>query len=135
MRKKWLTYAVAWNITHCPTFTCISQLSWRPACRIFDRWVENETGMKCPLKWHNQPEKNNTGLLESLQQHQTKWKGKRWVKKYWLGHGLLLKMENNRIEFQTRDIKKYIVSVTTNFILKYLSFTFLSHVFLDCTCN
>ena len=28
--------------------------------------------MKCPLKWHNQPEKNNKGLLESLQQHQSK---------------------------------------------------------------
>ena len=31
-----------------------------------------KTGMKSPLKCHNQPEKNNKGLLESLQQHQTK---------------------------------------------------------------
>ena len=68
-------YAVsgeAWNITHCP----ISQLSWGPTHRILDRW-KNETVMKSPLKWHNQPEKNNKELLESLQQHQTKWKGKK----------------------------------------------------------
>lgn len=35
--------------------------------------IEFWTGeLKSPLKWHNQPEKNNKKLLESLQQHQTK---------------------------------------------------------------
>ena len=23
--------------------------------RIFDRWISRQTGMKSPLKWHNQP--------------------------------------------------------------------------------
>ena len=64
--------------------------------------------MKSPLKWHNQPEKNNKELLESLQQHQNKWKGEKQhkdgLRKYWQEHVLLLKMENNHIEFRTRDI-------------------------------
>ena len=35
---------------------------------IFDRWISLQTGMKSPLKWHNQPEKKNKELLESLEQ-------------------------------------------------------------------
>ena len=107
MGKKGLTCAVSgvvWNITHCP----ISQLSWGLTHRILDQWIENETGMKGPLKWHNQPEKNNKELLESLQQHQTKWKGEKQhkdeFKKDWQGHVLLFKMENNHTYFHTRDI-------------------------------
>ena len=107
MGKKGLTCAVSgvvWNITHCP----ISQLSWGLTHRILDQWIENETGMKGPLKWHNQPEKNNKGLLESLQQNETKWKVEKQhkdeFKKDWQGHVLLFKMENNHTDFHTREI-------------------------------
>ena len=30
------------------------------AGRILDRWISRQTGMKSPLKWHNQPEKKSS---------------------------------------------------------------------------
>ena len=34
--------------------------------RIFDWRISRQTGMRSPLKWHNQPGKKNKGLSESL---------------------------------------------------------------------
>ena len=31
--------------------------------RIFDRWISPQTGMKRPLKWHNQPGKDKQSTL------------------------------------------------------------------------
>ena len=49
-KKKWLTYAVTVLLVNCHDVTG----------RIFDRWTSRQTGMKVPLKWHNQPGKKRT---------------------------------------------------------------------------